>query len=151
MLGKAWSQIFLVFFRMKAPCAGHAPLQSMAAGARVGSLDVALHGQPLCQPGGLDVLPRTGARVGPAVALQVCQGRLVVRMALGLPPHRIVRVQTAACKLAQNKFSRTGRAARCVHVFDACQPAPTPLITGAGVKPACQSGNQRARMQWARG
>ena len=74
--------------------------------------------------GVFDVFARAGAGVGMALRNELVQCLLVKGAACGLPHRRCVGQQAAGGQLLQDDIGRARNAARCVHVFDAHQPAP---------------------------
>ena len=98
----------------------------------------------LRRQGLLDVLARAGAGVGAAFADESVECGLVERTAPRLPYRRLVGHQAAGGELAKDFFGRAGHAARRVHILDPHQPTPA---VGAGIEPAGQGRDQRARMQ----
>lgn len=99
-----------------------------------------------------NVFARAGTGVGQALGQQTLQCLLVRWCPLGLPQWRRIGVQAAGSQLLQDGVRRAGGAARCVHIFDAYQPAPTvAAIPRAGIKPTSQRCHQGASMKRPRG
>ena len=78
------------------------------------------------------------------------EGILIKRRTRGLPLHGAVRIRPhpQRAQLIQYVCVRASSDSGCIDIFHAHQPLST---MRARIQPACQGGNQRARMQRAGG